>query len=684
MANLELNTFMTNEVPEQENSNKKPVIIGGVFAVILLIACVWFSSTLINNKQVELLNELQTRQEITVRGKADVVRTWLEETGQRSNLLTHNPLLRLFATEVHNSGGETLPGPLAAQLPYMQNAISQFVQENGLVAAYLVGKDGRAYLASSNSPALDEGQRTAAIDHYSVDQIGTTELRISGDNLIFNFLVPVFPAQANEDTGKKEVIGVFLMTVIANDHIANFLKSSSLSLEGEKTLLIQEAGNELFAVSAAGDAKLNKITSGNILVNPTELAPRNLDGESSAVYAVSAKVDGANWHLLQILPEDKALEELETYSYVIFGLAGSFFIVVISIVSGVWFSLKSQNAKEMADQYRELAQQINAQRRLLGSINNTVDDLISLKDADGKYVYANPAFAKFVDYPVQTINGKVDRDLFGDKVARTLSELEALVLETGETNNDIIEIEVNGEVKILRIEKSRLLDDNDDFMGVVTIAGDITDYITYQRKKEELGRKTISILVRMMEQNDPHLAGHSQKMSEISSNVADILKIDRDDKQNLLTGANLSQIGKISIPVEIRTKESRLTKAEMEVMQSHVSKADNLLHEMEIDEDIITAVTQMYERMDGTGYPKQLKGAEISQQASILGMADILVARVSPRTYRKAISVEEAMEVFRTNPEKYDAEIVSAFDQFLQSSDGQAFVTELESAAKEK
>ncbi|MEP4190581.1 MAG: HD domain-containing phosphohydrolase, partial [Sneathiella sp.] len=146
-----------------------------------------------------------------------------------------------------------------------------------------------------------------------------------------------------------------------------------------------------------------------------------------------------------------------------------------------------------------------------------------------------------------------------------------------------------------------------------------------------------------------------------------------ETRQVLLTGANLSQIGKISIPSEIRTKESRLTKSEMEIMQSHVGKADILLNDMEIDQSVITAVTQMYERQDGSGYPNALEGSDIDICARILGLTDILVARVSPRSYRKAISVEEAMEVFRTNPEKYDQDVVAALDNFLTTPLGEAF-----------
>jgi len=679
MANLELNTFMTSDIPEDETTtSKRPVLIGGALALVLLIASYWISGFLIDKKQGELLAELKIRQEITVAGKADVIRTWISETGQRANLLTNNPLIQLFATEVSISGSDGLTAPLQAQLPYMQNAITQFVQENNLIAAYLVDQQGRAYLASNDSPSLSKEQRAKAIAHYAQNGIGTTDARISNGQLVFDFLIPVFPAQSSVDAKGEKPTGIFVMTVLASKNLANFIKTSNLSVEGEKTRLFQKNGADYYELTPTRKPFISEIPDPAVGNDLTIFELKTLSGSSEPTYAVGVEIAGTNWVLIQTVPQVTALAPLQPYAYAIYGLSGSIFVVFISILSGIWFSLKSQNARNMASQYKELAQQINAQRRLLGSINNTVDDLISLKDGDGKYVYANPAMARFVGFPEKAIPGKTDRDLFENGAARKFLDMDATVIETGQTTSDILEIEVDGETKIVRVEKSRLLDDNSAFMGIVTVCGDITDYIMNQRQKEELGRKTISILVRMMEENDPHLAGHSYLMGKIVDKVSDIMGLAGEQKQTILTGANLSQIGKISIPAEIRTKESRLTKAEMGIMQGHVGKAEAMLREMDIHPPVVTAVSQMYERQDGTGYPQQLKGDDIDMSARILGMADILVARISPRTYREAISVEEAMEVFRSNPEKYDPEVVQAFDDFLGSHAGNAFKEQLD------
>ncbi len=674
MTNLTLNKFMSDDVPDDKQaSNKRPMIVGALLSICLLAACVFGADYIISKKKLQLLSEVQARQEIAVSGKIEVFQTWIEETSQRANLIANHPLFRLFAAEVNQSNGSDLSRALSEQLPYMQNAITSFVQQNKLVAAYVIGKDGRAYLASHGSPALGDQQRQVATEQYERKGITSSPLRVSGEALLLDFLIPIHSVQSDASSSDDLVVGILMMTISVSEPFSNFLKPSRLSKSGETTSLFQITKGNYHAVTPSKSPFLSDTPLMGINDNIQEFSTRNLSSEETMSYSIGSFVEGTPWALLQSAPEETALSELKEYSYGVYGLSGSVFVVVLSILSGIWLTFRSHNAKAMADQYREFARQINAQRRLLGSINNTIDDLIGLTDASGKYVYANPSLARFANFPANAVEGKTERDIFGDKASRKLNEMNQLVMDTHQSANDIIELETHAGTKIIRVEKSRLLDDDDLFIGIVTVAGDITDFIMHQRQKEELGRKTISILVHMMEDNDPYLAGHSQRMGELSNGVADIMDLPVEVKQTIATGSNLSQIGKISIPSEIRTKEGRLTDQEMTTMQGHIGKAEILLSDMEIDQPVITAVTQMYERLDGSGYPNKLGGTDIDLSARILGIADILVARVSPRSYRRAISVEEAMEVFRTNPEKYDVDVVVALDAFLISKDGKKF-----------
>jgi len=670
MASLDLNNVMSDDLQENKTrTGNRAIQLLGLLAICLFVACYFVTDYFIEQRKLELLEEIKIRQEITVSGKAEILRTWINETGQRANSISNHPLFKLFADEINQSEGN-VPKALTNQLPYMQNAITNFAQQNNLVAAYLIGENGRAYLASNGSPALKETQRKSAAEHYKARDISTSTMRVSGEDLIFDFLIPVFSAQSE---GQEKIAGVLLMTVSSSAQLSNILKPSSLSAEGEKTRLYQMADGKYQEITPAKTPYLSSNAVDLENIQFSDFIPRKFSGEEDLVYSTGKKISNTNLVLLQGLSAKSALSPLTEFSYAVYGLAASLYIVVFSIFSGIWLTLHNLNTKAMADQYKNLAHQINAQRRLLGSINHTITELIGLTDVTGKYVYANPALARFVNYPIQSIPGKSDRDIFGDKTARILRDMDKQVIDTEKSMNSILDLDTHDGIKHVRIEKSRLLDDDGMFMGIVTVASNMTDYIHQQRKKEELGKKTISILIRMMEENDPYLAGHSQRMGELSSQVAEIMDLPVTTQQTIATGANLSQIGKISIPSKIRTKSSRLTEKEMAIMQGHVDRATAMLSEMEIDETIVNAISQMFERMDGSGYPNNLKQDEIAMSARILGMADILVARVSPRSYRQSISVEEAMEVFRSNPEKYDVDVVVAMDEFLISNKGRDF-----------
>ncbi len=94
---------------------------------------------------------------------------------------------------------------------------------------------------------------------------------------------------------------------------------------------------------------------------------------------------------------------------------------------------------------------------------------------------------------------------------------------------------------------------------------------------------------------------------------------------------------------------------------------------------VLDAVTQINERLDGSGYPNGLTADDINMPARILGMADILIARISPRSYRDRRRFDEALRVFKNNPEKYDpSEIVEAMVRFFETEIGRDFKASIE------
>ncbi|USG62316.1 PAS domain-containing protein [Sneathiella marina] len=673
VTKLELNSFLPSEAPESgQHMNSNPWKIGGILLAVLLILSYFAADYAIEIRKKELISELQNRMEITTAGEAKVIETWLNVASEQAGRIVNNELFQLFATEINLTKGQDLPAPLKSQLPYMQGAITSFVQQNSLLGAYMIGQDGRAYLASGGAPSLIDTQRKIAVQQYAKNDVTITPFRSTDHGLVFDLLIPIKAAQSNDLATEANIVGVLLLTITASEQLVGSLDPSPFSLEPVKVRLFQfEEGEyiELFPskapfVSPEADQNLS-----SEMVPFKSWAAKNGD----TIYSASHAVNGTSLFVVEQVAGKDALSSLKTYSLFIIGLALSFIIVIISLCLALWLILRNQSATALATQYKDFATQINVQRRLLGSINNTIDEHISLSDPEGQYIYANPSFARLVDTPIRAIPGKTDRLLFGEKVAREMAEYDRKAIATEQTINAFIDIETMQGVRTIRIAKSRFLNDDGNFIGIVTVGSDVTEYVEFQRRKEEMDKKAITVLVRMLEANDPYLADHSNRMGHLAEHIAEQLDLPVETRRIIETSAHLSQIGKISIPRSIREKERRLNAQEQNIMQEHVLVAEKLLQEAEIETPILEAVTQLYERLDGSGYPNGLADDEIGISARILGMADILVARISPRGYRETIGIDEALRVFRNNPEKYDQRIVAAMTDFFESKAGAEF-----------
>jgi HD-GYP domain-containing protein (c-di-GMP phosphodiesterase class II) len=125
--------------------------------------------------------------------------------------------------------------------------------------------------------------------------------------------------------------------------------------------------------------------------------------------------------------------------------------------------------------------------------------------------------------------------------------------------------------------------------------------------------------------------------------------------------ATVHDIGKIAIPADILTKPTRLTPIEYKLVQSHVERGYEILKDVQFPLPIAEIIYEHHERMDGSGYPRGLKGDAIRPEARILAVADVLESMASHRPYRPTLGVETALrEIEEHRGSWFDAEVVDA------------------------
>jgi response regulator RpfG family c-di-GMP phosphodiesterase len=195
------------------------------------------------------------------------------------------------------------------------------------------------------------------------------------------------------------------------------------------------------------------------------------------------------------------------------------------------------------------------------------------------------------------------------------------------------------------------------------MVGDRTKQLQAAMKRIELTYdETLKALGAALDLRDTETAGHSERVSRYTLEVAQAMGCSNDELRQIARGSYLHDIGKIGIPDSILLKEGKLTPEETGIMQSHVRVGYDLVCRVAFLAPAAAIVLTHQERFDGTGYPQGLVGKEIPLGARIFAVSDTLDAMTSDRPYRRALPFATARdEISRESGRQFDPEVVRVF-----------------------
>ncbi len=153
----------------------------------------------------------------------------------------------------------------------------------------------------------------------------------------------------------------------------------------------------------------------------------------------------------------------------------------------------------------------------------------------------------------------------------------------------------------------------------------------------------------MSEIKDPHTAGHQQRVAKLTAAISEQMGVSEQERNLIVIAAEVHDIGKLAVPVELLSKPGSLSEAEFGILKEHPRRGCELLEEAHIPKTVIEAVLQHHERLNGQGYPEALKGNSIGLGARIIGVADVVEAMSSQRTYRPARGLNQAAKEISKN-----------------------------------
>ncbi|PLV59770.1 hypothetical protein AS005_00255 [Thermotoga sp. KOL6] len=182
---------------------------------------------------------------------------------------------------------------------------------------------------------------------------------------------------------------------------------------------------------------------------------------------------------------------------------------------------------------------------------------------------------------------------------------------------------------------------------------------------EEFG-SLAKLLVFLLDFRSTFTRNHSILVAEVSKKIAEEILSEEDGRLVYIAGL-LHDIGKIRISPQLLHKASRLNEQEMFVMKTHVLETYKILSESGIAPCVTNIAAAHHERLDGSGYPLGLTAKNLMIHQRILQVADVFVALIEERPYRRALSVPEAFEILESEIERgrLDTRIFEALKQII-------------------
>jgi response regulator RpfG family c-di-GMP phosphodiesterase/PAS domain-containing protein len=179
----------------------------------------------------------------------------------------------------------------------------------------------------------------------------------------------------------------------------------------------------------------------------------------------------------------------------------------------------------------------------------------------------------------------------------------------------------------------------------------------------------IESLAQLAEAQDACKTGRSKRVAEYAAGIGTALGLPGHTVRGLRIMGQLIDVGMLQIPRELLWRPGTLSASEFELVKTHAERGHEVLRHIEFPWPVAETVRQHHERLDGSGYPRGLKGEEILLEARIVAVADAVEAMLAQRPHRAALSVAACIEELQSQAgRRYDARVVKACVKLLRDA----------------
>ena len=643
-------------------------------------------------------SQLESRRLEVLQRYEQVVSSWLNDTGQAIDIwnadmkklrlrVSESETYRLFSSDlfgldklvtgaINNAGqGVSLSGPVAVlseEVPAIRRILLDFMNYNGLVDARLVNREGQTILSALSTPVpLTDSQSEAAQQTMKTGRTVFLPVKGSVNGLVMDVFEPVYDL----DTPDK-CVAVFMASTPVLSKVSQFIarpKQNDMST----AFMLQHSGSSWERMQVPAPVPLSPELQKELSAEQGKLPfglRESVSGTGNMAYSMSIFIPLLNWTLVYETPEstvNRMILRAEIPVYAVGTLGWVSFMLLCALL---WWIAFGRQQRAVASELQRLNQIVSRQKELLDSVNVSLDIGLFMADVKGQIRFCNPALAAILGKDEQEINEQLIFSCFPVDAATVLLERIRQVAINNKADGCEVYMDHNGEKRLYRVTLFPFLDSSEtqvrnSIRGAVVSMKDITEFRRQSERMRQRQKSLIEAFTRAEESVDPYLAGHSHRMARLGELVASSMKLTEDSKNTVVMGALLSQVGKLFIPRDLLTKRGKLSAEELQQVHQAPEHAFRLMESVDFDLPVARTLHEMYEHMDGSGYPRGLKGEDILLEARILAVLNAFCAMVSARSYREGMDEGKAIGELMNNA-SFDQTVVEHLKDVLKTPEG--------------
>jgi PAS domain S-box-containing protein len=289
-------------------------------------------------------------------------------------------------------------------------------------------------------------------------------------------------------------------------------------------------------------------------------------------------------------------------------------------------------------------------------------DVIVVVNAEGTVRYESPGIERMLGYRDTERIGHSSFELVHPDDLAELGGAYRRILR-GEAQRVTVEFRArhrDGDWHIVEATASGVFEGDGEKVGIANLR-DVTERRRAERRCQESMEGAIAAIAAAVEMRDPYAAGHHRNVDGLAVAIARELGLDAERMRGLRLAAVVHDIGNIQVPDEILAKPGKLTALEYAFVQTHPQAGHDMLKNIDFPWPVAEIVLQHHELLDGSGYPRGLKGDEILLEARILAVANVVAAMTAQRAFLPAAGIDTALtEITRGRGTKFDPQAVDA------------------------